>query len=55
MIGGWQEALPGMKTGETRRLTIPPDLGYGAQGKPPTIPPNSTLLFEVELIKILGM
>ena len=53
VIEGWQEALPGMKTGETRKLTIPPELGYGPKGHPPEIPPNATLEFEVELVKIL--
>jgi FKBP-type peptidyl-prolyl cis-trans isomerase len=54
VIDGWQEALPGMKTGEIRKLTVPPELGYRDKGFPPKIPPNATLLFEVELVRILG-
>jgi FKBP-type peptidyl-prolyl cis-trans isomerase len=48
MIQGWDRGLPGMKVGETRELTIPPELGYGPSGRDP-IPPNATLVFEVEL------
>jgi len=54
VIEGWQEALPGMKAGEIRKLVIPPELGYGKRGQGADIPPNATLLFEVELVKILG-
>jgi len=52
VIAGWDEGVASMQTGDKVRLTIPPEKGYGAVGYPGAIPPNATLIFEVELLSI---
>ena len=52
VIPGWDEGLEGMKVGGRRQLVIPPDLAYGPQGQPPDIPPDSTLVFVIDLLAV---
>ncbi len=52
VIQGWELGVLGMRVGEKRRLTIPPELGYGSEGFPPVVPPNAALIFEIDMLNI---
>jgi len=52
MIAGWDQGIKGMRVGGRRKLTVPPDLGYGAKGSDSVIPPNATLVFEIQLLGV---